>query len=733
MKIPDVTRLRWLKTAVWIAIAAVLSSRLAPFTPAEQPDAKPAGIRGKIVLPRAGHDWMSQQVEEPCILPNPKVPGRLIMFYSAVSSSNRVVAAVGKAWAEARDPFDWHQDEANPVLRPSQRGWDSSTIRLDAVLYIPEEDAYYIYCSGTTGTVQDRIGLAICPTGADGYSGVTEAAIGRYGTAPVLAPEPAAPFHEDMASQAAVMREWNDSKQTWDWYMYYSYRGKDGTLPGIRLATSHDGKTWTRHFNADDLRGMGQVFRSTPDAYYEWHQVFKTGATYVLCIEVGVDHGARWRPVLAVSKDPVQGWTQLPVDTVLQTTWEGLYDDRTLYHVATPALYPIEGKWYLFAQACGRPASGNYIDGAWEMWAIACERLISTRPGCAELHVPGVRDALKLTQAQASSFARLGLKAIQKEYPNKPEHVLNSAADVRGPRALHPAFYGSFDWHSSVHGHWMLVRLLRRFPDLPERQPIRAMLEEHLTLKNLQAEADYFTQPNRQSFERTYGWAWFLKLAEELHGWDDPDGKRWSSNLRPLTDAIVARYLAFFPKQTYPIRTGVHPNTAFGLSFAIDYARAAGHKPLQDLVEERSRAYFAKDAAIPAAWEPGGTDFFSPSLMEADLMRRVLSPREFQAWLRGFLPGLENGEPKTLFVPAQVTDRSDPQLVHLDGLNLSRAWCMRQIAAALPKDDPVRKTLVDSAARHMEAALPHVASGDYMGEHWLATFAVYLLWGQAQP
>jgi hypothetical protein len=348
-------------------------------------------------------------------------------------------------------------------------------------------------------------------------------------------------------------------------------------------------------------------------------------------------------------------------------------------------------------------------------------------------NAPSGEDASKMPQTQASSFARLALKAIQKEYPNKPEHVLNSEADVRGPRALHPAFYGSFDWHSSVHGHWMLVRLLRLFPDLPESQQIRAALDQHLTRKNLQVEADYFLQPNRQSFERTYGWAWLLKLAEELHGWDDPDGRRWSDNLRPLTDTIVARYLAYLPKQTYPIRTGVHPNTAFGLSFALDYARAVGQKPLQDLVEERSRAYFAKDAAIPAAWEPGGTDFFSPSLMEADLMRRVLQANEFHTWLRGFLPGLENGEPKTLFVPAQVTDRGDPQLVHLDGLNLSRAWCMRQIAAALPKDDPARKTLVDSAARHMEAALPHVASGDYMGEHWLATFAVYLLSGQTQP
>ncbi|MCX7425827.1 MAG: hypothetical protein NTW96_09445 [Planctomycetia bacterium] len=367
-----------------------MSSRPGSFARAEQPKAQPAAIRGEIVLPRAGHDWMSQQVEEPCILPNPKVPGRLVMFYSAVSSSNRAVAAIGKAWADASDPFRWRQDDANPIFRPAPRGWDSATIRLDAVLYVPEEDAYYIYYSGSTGTVQDRIGLAICPAGADGYSGVTAETIARHGDAPVLAPEPAAPFHEDMASQAAVLRERNAATRGWDWYMYYSYRGKDGTLPGIRLATSRDGKTWTRQFNAGDPRGMGQIFRSTPDAYYEWHQVFKVDATYVLSIEVGANRGARWRPGLAVSTDPARGWTQLDLDTVLQTTWHGLYDDRTLYHVATPAMYRIEGKWSLFAQACGRPANDNYIDGAWEMWCIACDREISTRPGCADVHIPGL-------------------------------------------------------------------------------------------------------------------------------------------------------------------------------------------------------------------------------------------------------------------------------------------------------------------------------------------------------
>jgi hypothetical protein len=332
-----------------------------------------------------------------------------------------------------------------------------------------------------------------------------------------------------------------------------------------------------------------------------------------------------------------------------------------------------------------------------------------------------------MKQEQASAFAKLALKGINKEYPNKPGDVLNSDADVKTPRALHPAFYGCFDWHSSVHGHWMLVRLLRLFPNLPEKQQIRAVLAEHLTAKNLKAEADYFARPNQQSFERPYGWAWLLKLAEELHSWDDPDAKEWSKNLQPLTDTIVARYLAFFPKQTYPIRSGVHPNTAFGFAFALDYARATGNKRLAELVEERSKAYFGKDAGIPAAWEPDGADFFSPSLLEADLMRRVLSADEFRAWLKHYLPDLAKGEPKSLFMPAKVTDRSDPQLVHLDGLNLSRAWCMRNIAAALPRDDPGRKLLVEAAARHAEAGLRHVASGDYVGEHWLASFAVFML------
>ncbi len=334
---------------------------------------------------------------------------------------------------------------------------------------------------------------------------------------------------------------------------------------------------------------------------------------------------------------------------------------------------------------------------------------------------------LSLAQTEASHFASLALKCIQREYPNKPDHTINDAGDVRGPRVMHGTFYGCFDWHSSVHGHWMLVRLLRLFPALPEAREIRGALDANLSAENIRNEVAYLKQPNRASFERTYGWAWLLKLAEELHDWNDQDGQRWSQNLQPLADGFGEKYLSFLPKQNYPIRTGVHPNTAFGLAFALDYARAVGNKKLETLIVERSRTYFARDTNYPASWEPGGEDFFSPALMEADLMRRVMSKTEFAVWFHRFLPGVSRGQPRQLLQPAIVTDRTDPKLVHLDGLNLSRAGCMRSIAAALPQSDPARKVLAKSAAAHAKAGLDHVASGNYEGEHWLASFAVYLL------
>ena len=276
---------------------------------------------------------------------------------------------------------------------------------------------------------------------------------------------------------------------------------------------------------------------------------------------------------------------------------------------------------------------------------------------CVTFAQPAKQDQLSLTQTEASHFAALAMKCIQKEYPNKLDHVNNDAADVRSPRAMHGTFYGCFDWHSSVHGHWMLVRLLRLFPALPEAREIRGALDANLAAENIANEVAYLKQSNRASFERTYGWAWLLKLAEELHDWNDQDGRRWSQNLQPLADGFAEKYLSFLPKQNYPIRTGVHPNTAFGLAFALDYARAVGNKKLETLIVERSRTYYAHDTNYPASWEPGGEDFFSPALMEADLMRRVMSKPEFARVVSSLSAGRLSRPAETI---AATGDRNRP-------------------------------------------------------------------------
>lgn len=330
---------------------------------------------------------------------------------------------------------------------------------------------------------------------------------------------------------------------------------------------------------------------------------------------------------------------------------------------------------------------------------------------------------------QASRFARLALDGLAREYPNGSGNVLNGPNDLASPREMHPAFFGCFDWHSSVHSHWLLVHLLRVMPALPETAEIRQALGRSLTAENLLVEKAYFEAPNRLSFERMYGWAWLLKLSEELALLGDAEAVQWRRNLQPLTELIVARYLDFLPGQTYPIRSGAHPNTAFGLTLALDYAGSTGDGGLRKLLVARSRDYFAADVDYPAAWEPGGNEFLSPCLVEADLMRRVLPAGEFRWWLASFLPGLPAAEPRNLFSPALVSSHSDPQIVHLDGLNLSRAWCMYGVASVLPPDDPAASVLRVAAGLHAAAALPHVTSGDYMGEHWLASFAVYMLTG----
>jgi hypothetical protein len=332
-----------------------------------------------------------------------------------------------------------------------------------------------------------------------------------------------------------------------------------------------------------------------------------------------------------------------------------------------------------------------------------------------------------LTEASASNFAQLTLKCVQKTYPNQPGLILDKPSDVMAPEKAHPAFYGCYDWHSSVHGHWMLARLLRLFPSLPEGTQIKKALTANLSARNVAVEAAYFNRPDTKAFERTYGWAWTLKLMEELTRSTSPEAKAWAANLKPLADTLSSRYLDFLPKQVYPIRTGLHPNTAFGLAFAVDYANTIGDTRLRDLLVSRSKDYFGKDADYPAKLEPGGSDFLSPALAEADLMRRVLPDDQFANWFHAFLPRLSTGEPKNLLEIAVVSDRSDPQLGHLDGLNLSRAWSMRHVAAALPKEDPARWVLEDAGHTHAIDALQHVATGHYEGEHWLGSFAVYLL------
>jgi hypothetical protein len=294
---------------------------------------------------------------------------------------------------------------------------------------------------------------------------------------------------------------------------------------------------------------------------------------------------------------------------------------------------------------------------------------------------------------------------------------------------LHPAFYGSYDWHSCVHMHWLLARLLRTFPGQPFAPAIEAVFDRHLAREAIAAEVAYLARAGTQSFERTYGWAWALKLAEEVARGGGGPFRRWQANLAPLADIFVARYLDYLPKADHPLRSGMHPNSAFGIAFALDYARSRPELALASLCEAKAREWFGQDRDYPAAWEPSGSDFLSPALAEADAMRRVLTQREFAAWLGAFLPGLAAGEPVSLFTPAVPTDRSDPQIVHLDGLNLSRAWCFEGIAGALDAADPRTPRLRQAADAHRAAGLRGVASGDYMGGHWLASFAALALAG----
>lgn len=326
----------------------------------------------------------------------------------------------------------------------------------------------------------------------------------------------------------------------------------------------------------------------------------------------------------------------------------------------------------------------------------------------------------------ASKLASLPLHCINNEWPNKTSHGSDSATDhVLLPHEHHPVFYGCYDWHSSVHGHWMLVKLLKTFPGIEERDSIVRVLDNSFQLEKMQQEAAYFSKYKTSPlYERTYGWAWLLKLDQELYQWNDPLGKKWYAALQPLTQKIKELWTVYLPKQTYPNRTGVHPNTAFGLVFALDWANALGQKEFAALVKKRSREYYLSNKQTPAYLEPDGTDFLSPSLEIADLMRRVLPAKEFVTWFNNFYTA--EGIRNILKLPV-VSDRTDYQIVHLDGLSLSRAWCLKGIAKNLPVTHPYKKRFETAAQAFLQKTIPHVTSGNYGGDHWLASFAVYAI------
>lgn len=339
------------------------------------------------------------------------------------------------------------------------------------------------------------------------------------------------------------------------------------------------------------------------------------------------------------------------------------------------------------------------------------------------------RSMFSLQPSSADEWARLVLKGVDTEFPNKLALVYSSAGQIKAPREHFPAFFGCFDWHSSVHGHWVLVRLLKKYPNIDSAARIRQVLAEHLTAENLQREADFFARDEQKTFERMYGWAWLLRLSMELNDWDDPDAVLWREHLRPLENLLVQRIDAYLPLLTVPIRTGEHPDTAFALGQVLDFARAEQLPQLETLVVDRALAFYGSDVDYPVHYEPSGHDFFSSCWNEADLMRRVLPQSEFVEWLQVFLPRLATQLADGTIAPVVVSDPTDPKLVHLAGLNLHRAWCLRSVAESLPAQHPLRAALVSSAQAHLAAGLQYINSGHYEGDHWLATFGLYAIEG----
>jgi hypothetical protein len=348
-------------------------------------------------------------------------------------------------------------------------------------------------------------------------------------------------------------------------------------------------------------------------------------------------------------------------------------------------------------------------------------------PGCCR---PLGAERAALDADSASRLAALALACVHREYPNKIAHVMDSDDDALPPRELTPAFYGCFDWHSAVHGHWLLARLARLHPEAPFAKEARAALAKSLTPEHIAVEVAYVSRKGRESFERPYGFAWLLQLAAELREWDDPQARQWAEALAPLERAVAGRLSDWLPKLAYPIREGEHAQTAFAFGLILDWARTAGDEALAGLVERKTRDLYLADRDCPLHYEPSGQDFLSPCIAEADLLRRVLPPEEYASWLDAFLPGVPRDGSGDWLAPGIVTDPTDGKLAHLDGLNLSRAWMLEGIASELPAGDPRVASLRAAAAIHAESGLQSVTGEHYEGGHWLGTFATYLATGR---
>ncbi|HEY5688715.1 MAG TPA: DUF2891 domain-containing protein [Yeosuana sp.] len=352
---------------------------------------------------------------------------------------------------------------------------------------------------------------------------------------------------------------------------------------------------------------------------------------------------------------------------------------------------------------------------------MSCNQSKEEKKEVVDIPEPVIVEKPVLNLEQANRLALLPLHCMDTEYPNKLGQTLGSDADLKSPKTLHPAFYGCFDWHSSVHGHWSLVRLLKMFPEMENAQSFEEKLLNSISKENILTEMTFFQGEHNKSFERTYGWAWLLKLAEELHNWDSPVASELETNLQPLTNFIIGKYIEFLPKLNYPLRVGTHPNTAFGLSFAFDYAQTVNNEVLKFAITQRAKDFFLKDKDCPMSWEPSGSDFLSPCLEEAALMKRLLPTEEFKSWLNAFLPELKNASYK--LEVGLVSDRTDGQLVHLDGVNFSRAWSLNKIADGLPEYHHLKNI----ANQHINYSLPSIVGDSYEGGHWLGSFAIYAL------